>query len=67
MEELQTEEMSADSPEGPREEEPQTIGEALKKYYEEQLKHRTDPEMVTLSGRKAELELIFRNHIASLN
>lgn len=47
------------------EKEPETIGEALKKYYEEQLTH--SGEIKTETGRKALLLQVLATHSMGLN
>lgn len=50
--------------EGPSEKQPETIGEALKKYYEEQLTHAS---VNVMTGRMAMLNNIFAQHFANFN
>jgi hypothetical protein len=49
------------------EKEPETIGDALKKYYEEQLTNAVDANVRVLSKRQAELENILVQHCFSFN
>jgi len=60
--ELETAEKAAQ--EGLPEREPETIGEALKKYYEEQLSHSG---LKTETGRKAFLLKLLADHSMALN
>ncbi len=49
------------------EKEPETIGEALKKYYEEQLSHAGNSNIRVLTPRMAELEKLMTQHCLSFN
>ena len=55
--------------EGVPDKDPETIGEALKKYYEEQLSQAEGGgiKMVTLTPRMAELEKVMTQHCLSFN